>query len=97
MFARPERRFRADFCWPEYGLIVEVQGGGWVGGRHHKAAGYMADCERLYEAMRRGWRVLYVVPDHIDSGEAIKWIRELLPMGGSVELPEQPVPKGQKG
>lgn len=74
----PGRRFRADFCWPRAALVVEVQGGVFDGGRHVTGAGYARDCEKLALLTLAGWRVLFVAPPQIRSGEAVRWIRTAL-------------------
>ena len=74
----PNRRFAADFAWRAHGLIVEVQGGGWGNGRHHRATGYAADCLRMGHALALGWRVLYVTTDQVASGEALQMVQSAL-------------------
>ena len=74
-FAAP-RRWRADFLWPR--LIVEVEGGSFIGGRHTRGVGFESDCAKSNEAQLRGYRYLRVTPKHIDSGEAIAWIERAL-------------------
>lgn len=54
----PGRRFRADFAWPEYRLLVEVQGGIYTGQAHGSISGVLADIERGNLATLGGWRVL---------------------------------------
>lgn len=76
------RRWRFDIAFVQERLAVEVQGGGWKGGRHHRPKGYRNDCEKAAYAMMDGWRVLHVVPEQIQSGEAISWICELLRQPG---------------
>lgn len=73
-----DRRYRVDFAWPDHNLIVEVEGGGFVGGRHTRGAGFRADCERSNELVLAGWRVLRVTGDHIDDGRALTWIERAL-------------------
>ena len=85
------RRWRFDLAWPAQKVAVEVQGGAWVRGRHHRPKGYRKDCEKLAFAVLDGWKVLWVVPEQIKSGEAIAWIVELL--GDS---PAEPVQQQQK-
>lgn len=72
------RRWRADFCWPDKRLLVEVEGGHWTGGRHTRGAGYEADAEKYNEAALAGWRVIRCTGTHIKSGEALEWIRRAL-------------------
>lgn len=50
----PTRRWRFDFAWPSQKLGVEIDGRG----RHQTVAGVRADCEKMNEAIRLGWRVL---------------------------------------
>lgn len=84
VFAAP-RKFRADFCWPDRMLMVEVDGGGFVGGRHGRGLGMEADCEKASLAAVLGYRVIRVTPRHIVSGKAIEWIRAAL----GIPSPEQ--------
>ena len=72
------RKWAADFCWPEGDLIVEVDGGSWVAGRHTRGAGFEADRERDAEALCMGYRVLRVTPKQIKDGKALAWIERLL-------------------
>lgn len=81
----PSRKYRADFCWIQQRLIVEVQGGVWSGGRHTRGRGYIEDCERMVLAQLIGWRVLYVCATHIKSGKALAWIEEALDQGQAVQ------------
>ena len=75
----PPRRWRADFCWPEEGLIVEAQGGIWVGGRHTRGGrAFLNECERLNAMTLAGFRVLWYCREHIESGTAITQIQEAL-------------------
>lgn len=74
----PPRRFRADFAFPEAGLLIEVDGGGFVSGAHNRGAGFEADRARDAEALCHGWRVLRVTPRQVESGMAAGWIERLL-------------------
>lgn len=74
----PPRRWRADFAWPAHRLLVEVEGGIWSGGRHTRGQGYLDDCTKYNEAAVAGWRLLRVCDRHLQSGEAMRWIKILL-------------------
>ena len=74
----PERKFRADFAWPEYRLLLEVQGGAFAGGRHTRGAGFQEDCERRCLAVGIGYSVLEVTPGQVTSGRAAQWTRVAL-------------------
>ena len=67
----PERGWRFDFAWPGRLVACEIDGGGHVRGRHHRPAGYEADCRKLNEAALAGWLVLRFTPAMVASGEAL--------------------------
>jgi very-short-patch-repair endonuclease len=60
-----ERRWRADFAHLEARVLIEIEGGIWVNGRHNRAAGFNADLEKYLEAGLAGWRVFRFGPDQI--------------------------------
>ncbi|EOA6544913.1 TPA: DUF559 domain-containing protein [Vibrio vulnificus] len=72
------RRWRFDFAYPEQRVAIEVEGGTWANGRHTRAKGYAADCEKYNMAVLEGWRVLRFTGDMIKSGNAIAMIEEAL-------------------
>ena len=74
----PPRRWRADFAFVDARLLVEVEGGRWVGGRHNSPTGFARDCEKYAEAVARGWAVLRVTPEMVDSGAALRLIERVL-------------------
>ena len=57
----PTRKWRADYAHIESRTLIEVEGGAWVGGRHTRAAGFVADAEKYLEAALGGWRVVRLV------------------------------------
>jgi very-short-patch-repair endonuclease len=74
----PTRKWRFDFCWPEKSLALEVDGGGFVQGRHSRGAGMEKDCEKMNEAAVLGWTVLRCTPKHVRDGRALAWVVEML-------------------
>lgn len=54
--AKPRSRaWVADFCWPELGIVVEVQGGTWKVGGHSSGAGIERDCMKAATLAAAGW------------------------------------------
>lgn len=77
-FAQP-RRFRADFIVHATGygsdLLVEIEGGAWVNGRHSRGTGMASDCEKSALAAIKGYRFMRVLPEQVEDGRALAWIR----------------------
>ncbi len=61
----PERRWRADFAQVEARVLIEVEGGIWVNGRHNRAAGFNADLEKYLQVGLLCWRVFRLGPEQI--------------------------------
>jgi hypothetical protein len=79
----PGRKFRFDRAWPGAQVAVEVQGGTWTStGAHSRGSGIERDCLKLSIAAALGWRVLPVTRGMIESGEAVKLIRQALETRG---------------
>lgn len=74
----PTRKFRADFAFLDHKLMVEVDGGLFVSGRHSRGASREKDMERDAEALKIGWRVLRVSPRHVYDGRAAQWVADIL-------------------
>lgn len=75
----PVRKWRADLLWRHpRKLIVEVNGGGWVGGRHNTGAGAEKDYEKLAEALVLGYPSMQVTPRQVKTGQAVAWIAQYL-------------------
>ena len=76
-FAKPERKWRVDFWFPE-GLAVECEGGTWAMGRHNRGTGFEQDCEKYAAIAIKGFRLIRVTKGQIESGQALKWIEAAL-------------------
>ena len=81
-FAMPARRWAFDLAYVYQLAAVEVEGGGWVGGRHVRGGGFAKDLEKYAEAACRGWLVLRVDAAMIEDGRAVEYVRRILKLRG---------------
>lgn len=72
------RDWRFDFAWPDQWVGLEVEGGGWVGGRHTRGKGFEDDCVKYAAAARLGWQVIRVTGNMIDDGSALQTVEAVL-------------------
>lgn len=80
-----DRRWRADFAFPEQRVLVEFEGGLYVGGRHVRGKGYENDLEKYSTASAHGWCVLRFSAKHVKSGLALKLIEQAVERGRQVK------------
>lgn len=83
VFARP-RRWRADFAFVQSKVLVEIEGGLWTRGRHVRPLGFENDARKSNAAVLLGWRVLRFSSSMVQSGEAIAFMRQVLPLAERV-------------
>lgn len=84
----PERKWRADAAvWIDplskrYGIeadiLVEIEGGAYVAGRHTRGPAFEADCEKYAAAAILGYRVIRATPRQVEDGRCLSWIRQAL-------------------
>lgn len=75
----PVRKWRADFAFPAHMILIEIEGGVWMGkSRHTSGVGYSADCEKYSHAALLGYRVFRFTPAMVKSGEAVQMVMEAL-------------------
>lgn len=83
------RNWRSDFCWIEYNLIVEIEGGlmlrGKKGqpipGKHNSKKGFENDCVKYNTLVLKGFTLIRVCKIHLYDGyppTAIKWIEKAI-------------------
>jgi hypothetical protein len=92
----PPRKWRADFLvrstWTvrnSHGaevqingnhLLIEVDGGAFIAGRHSRGTGVEKDAEKQSAAAILGYRVIRCTPAQVNDGRALSWIRQALGM-----------------
>jgi hypothetical protein len=83
----PPRKWRADFAIlygptfrsnDDIDVLVEIDGGGWVQGRHTRGSGFEKDAEKQSAAAILGYRVIRCTPAQVNDGRALSWIRQAL-------------------
>lgn len=67
--------WRFDFAYPDLMLAIEVEGGGWSGGRHTRGSGFAKDMQKYAAAFRLGWTVYRCDAALIKSGQAAEDIK----------------------
>ncbi len=77
----PVRKWRFDFLF-EPMVALEVDGAVWTNGRHTRGKGYIADMEKLNEAVLMGYTVLRATPQMVESGEAFALVKRALTARG---------------
>ena len=77
------RRWRMDMVWVDERLAVEIEGGIWIMGRHNRPKSMIAEMSKYNTAALLGYKVIRVTREHIESGQALLWIKQglgLIPM-----------------
>ena len=72
----PERKWRFDFAARRAMVALEIEGGVWTRGRHSRGAGMIEDMRKYNAATSRGWSVLRVTPQMMESEwpSVVGWI-----------------------
>jgi very-short-patch-repair endonuclease len=81
----PPRRWRADFVVDHpnvnsgiRSVLVEIDGGAFIAGRHSRGTGVEKDAEKQSAAAILGYRVIRVTPAQDNDGRALSWIKAAL-------------------
>jgi len=72
------REWRADLAYPSEWILIEIEGGTWVRGRHSRGAGYEDDCEKYDVATLMGYRVYRFTSNQVKRGIVPRVIRVAL-------------------
>ena len=59
-----DRRFSCDFYLPDYNVVIEIEGGQWINGRHQRGTGYKNDIEKYNLITLLGYKILRLTTDH---------------------------------
>jgi hypothetical protein len=74
VFAKP-RRWRFDYCWPEMMIAVEYQGIFGARNTSHASVGNLKrDYRKFTEASLRGWLLILIDADSVQTGDALAWV-----------------------
>lgn len=78
------RQWRFDFCWKQYLVACELEGGIWMKTKSGYSKGHAhpirfeKDIEKYNEAAIYGWTVIRVTPQMVRDGRAIEWLERAL-------------------
>lgn len=75
-----ERKYRGDAVNVKDKILVEIEGGLWIMGRHNRPVGMQEDMEKYNLATVHGWKVLRYTPETLRKTpyKLIRDIRMLL-------------------
>jgi len=76
----PTRKWRVDFLYNTINLVVEIEGGQWLGskGGHTSGKGYEKNCEKYNELTALGYRLLRFTGGMLRNGIAMEQMRRAL-------------------
>jgi len=74
----PTRRWRFDFAWIDEKVVLEVEGGIWIGGGHSRGSGVSKDMEKYNAATLLGWRIIRCQPKEICMMETVMMLKLLI-------------------
>ena len=71
---KPVRRWRADWAYPSAYVLVEIDGGLFVGGRHTRGAAFQQDAQKRNIAQLLGWTVIVLTDKDQWKGRAARMV-----------------------
>lgn len=77
------RSYRADFAWPEEKLLIEIEGGIFLGkkGKYTNPIGYHKHTIKCNKAVELGYRVLRFTPIHFQKSKILMMSNILKALG----------------
>lgn len=79
------RQWAADYAWPKFKLLVEIDGGLWRkgGGAHSRPTAILRDMQKHNDAALLGFHVLRFSTDDVKSGTALRYLERVLASRGT--------------
>lgn len=76
--------WRFDFAWPQFKLIVEINGGVWMpgGGAHSHPIDITRNMAKQNDAALERFYVMQFTPDDVKKGSAIAYVQRWLASAG---------------
>lgn len=59
-----DRRYQCDFFLPQFNVIIEIEGGQWINGRHQRGIGFKNDMEKYNLLTMMNYRLIRLTTDH---------------------------------
>jgi very-short-patch-repair endonuclease len=74
------RRYRFDFCVPDFKLLIEIDGGIWLagGGAHSHPLDIERNMRKQNDATLLGYRLIRFTPEEVTNGHAISFTQKVL-------------------
>lgn len=73
----PVRKHRIDVAFLDIKLAVEIDGGGFIAGKHGRGLGMEKDAEKSALLAIEGWQLLRCTPRQVRQGIAWDWIQQV--------------------
>ena len=68
----PNRKFRCDYVCLEAKIVIELEGGIWIQGRHTRASGFVKDVEKYNLIALEGYRIFRVTSEQTKEPDKLK-------------------------
>lgn len=76
------RKWRTDFVFKDFKLMVEIDGGIWIKGAHGNPADIIRNMRKGNDAILLGYHVLHFTPAEVKTGQALKFTQQALKAKG---------------
>ncbi len=72
----PTRRWRVDFCWVDFLVVLELEGLSRYGGpgRHQRTNGFVKDIEKYNALCLMGYTLIRATSRQVASGQCLAWL-----------------------